>query len=107
MLRAPRLTSFAVIALILTLVIAILAPHQLGVTLYKLSLVSLAAVLGYWIDRVVFPYARPHEFFHIADWLRQGNNAEGSRAVRHCAGTATLRRAIVMAAVIIAIALGA
>lgn len=50
-LRLPRLTSFAIITLILTAGIALLAPHLLSVTLYKLSLVTLAAVLGYWIDR--------------------------------------------------------
>ena len=100
--RAPRLTSFAVIALILTAAIALLAPHLLSVTLYKLSLVTLAAVLGYWIDRVVFPYARPcwpseEKFSDGSDVLDMSNDAP----------MYMLRRAILMAAVILAIALGA
>ena len=87
----PRLSFWIVITLALTLAVGLLAPQQLGVTLYKLSLVSLAAVLGYWIDRSVFPYARPH------------CRPEGCQYDE----VATLRRAILMAAVILAIALGA
>jgi hypothetical protein len=34
-------------------------PEQLGVTLYKLLLVSIAAILGYHLDRALFPYASP------------------------------------------------
>lgn len=86
----PRLSVWIIIALALTLMVGVLAPHQLGVTLYKLSLVSLAAVLGYWIDRSVFPYARPHE-----------------TAPKELSVKTQIRRAIVIAAVIIAIALGA
>ncbi len=101
-LRAPRLTSFAVITLILTAAIALLAPHLLSVTLYKLSLVTLAAVLGYWIDRVVFPYARPC-------WPNEEKFPDGSDVLDLSkeASMYMLRRAIIMAAVIIAISLGA
>jgi len=87
----PRLSFWIVITLALTVAVGLLAPHQLGVTLYKFSLISLGAVLGYWIDRSVFPYARPH---HAPEGCQYDE-------------VATLRRAILMAAVIIAIALGA
>ncbi len=88
--RLPRLFLWILITIALTLAVAYLAPYQLTVTLYKISLVSLAAVLGYWIDRAVFPYARPHD-------LPQGNYRNISM----------MRRVILMAAIIIAIALGA
>lgn len=87
----PRLFFWTLITLGLTLAVGLLAPHQLGVTLYKISLVSLAAVLGYWIDRSVFYYARPHQ----------------KPAGCSYDEVASIRRAIVMAAVILAIALGA
>lgn len=85
----PRLSLWLIITIVCTMAIAMIAPHQLPVTLYKLSLVSLAAVVGYWVDRHLFPYARPNE------------TAEA------IAGIAMLRRAIVVAAVVIAMALGA
>ena len=57
--KLPRLTSWWLIALVLSLAVFLIAPQQLPVSLYKLNLISLAAVAGYWIDRKVFPYARP------------------------------------------------
>ncbi len=86
--RLPRLFYWVLLTIGLTLIVGLLAPQQLGVTLYKISLVSLAAVLGYWIDRSVFPYARPDR-------------------TTGCKKSAQLRRSILMAAVILAIALGA
>lgn len=57
--KLPRLTSWWLIALILSLAVFVIAPQQLPVSIYKLNLIALAAVAGYWIDRKVFPYARP------------------------------------------------
>jgi hypothetical protein len=33
-----------------------------AVSLYKAHLMSLGGWGGYWLDRALFPYARPHEF---------------------------------------------
>lgn len=90
-MRKVRMLDWGVIAALLTLAIGILAPHQLGVTLYKLSLVSLAAVAGYWIDRGLFPYARPDELTLSESQV----------------SAAFIRRAIVVAAVILGVSWGA
>jgi len=58
--KLPRLTSWWVIALALSIAVLLLSPGQLPVSLYKLNLIALAAVAGYWIDRSIFPYARPN-----------------------------------------------
>lgn len=58
--KLPRLTSWWLIALALSALVFLLAPQQIPVSLYKINLIALAAVAGYWIDRSVFPYARPH-----------------------------------------------
>ena len=34
-------------------------PQQLPVALYKVFLISLAVVIGYWVDRALYPYALP------------------------------------------------
>ena len=57
--KLPRLTSWWLIALALTFAVFWFSPQQLPVSLFKLNLISLAALAGYWIDRKVFPYARP------------------------------------------------
>lgn len=89
-MKKIRMLDWLMIALALGVLIWVLAPQQLGVTAYKLSLISAAAVVGYWLDRGLFPYARPDRI--------------GSALER---GAAMLRRAIVVAACVIGVALGA
>lgn len=48
-------------ALICCAVVGVIAPWQLGVLVWGLTAICLAAWLGYWIDRSLSPYARPHE----------------------------------------------
>lgn len=86
-----RMLDWLAAAIAMTLLIGILAPQQLGVTAYKLSLVSLAAVVGYWIDRSLFPYARPDELA-----LSQVETA-----------AAYIRRALIVGACIVGVSLGA
>jgi len=90
-MKSLRMLDWVIVAALLSLVIAIVAPHQLGVTAYKLSLVSLAAVVGYWIDRSLFPYARPDELALTDQQV----------------AAAYLRRAFVVGACIIGVGLGA
>ena len=59
-LARVRMADWVIAAALLTMVVWLIAPHQVPVTVYKLSLVALAAVSGYWIDRSIFPYARPN-----------------------------------------------
>ncbi len=49
-----RMADFGIIALLLFAVIAMVAPQQLPVVLYKVALVMLFAHLGYWVHRRVF-----------------------------------------------------
>lgn len=58
-MKLPRMTDWLLITLVLVASIYVLSPQQLPVSLYKLSLITMAAVVGYWIDRSLFPYARP------------------------------------------------
>lgn len=68
--RHQRLRNWIILAVALLAAIAIISPEQLGVTLYKLSLVSIAAILGYHLDRALFPYASPGSYL-LTDW-KQG-----------------------------------
>lgn len=88
-MHTPRLTIYLLISILLTVLIATLQPELMPVTLYKFSLVALAAWAGYWIDRTLFPYSRPHSL--------TGNDRN----------FASIRRAIIVAAIVHAIALGA
>ena len=137
--KLPRLTSWWLIALALSLAVFIIAPQQLPVSIYKMSLISLAAVAGYWIDRSVFHYARPNiDALRVLDQLNQEHAAtlraldqpgddqparftdevaqDGESCMLVSMPDATpvyfmlgcmLRRAIIIAAAILAVSLGA
>lgn len=96
----PRLTGWLLVALALVAVVWFVAPQQLPVSLYKLSLVVSAAVAGYWLDRALFPYARPDRI-HLA---LQAASSDG-QVIALCA--AMLRRAVIVAAAMVAMGLGA
>jgi len=93
MKNLPRMLDWLLITFALIGVIAWLSPQQLPVSLYKLSLITMAAVVGYWIDRSLFPYARPDKFPPIVD------NA-------NLIAVSMLRRAIIVGCAMLAVSLG-
>ena len=54
---AFRMWDWWLTALVAAAVVAWLAPAQLQITAYKVSLVTIAIVLGYWADRALFKRA--------------------------------------------------
>jgi hypothetical protein len=69
-MKLPRLFGLLVLNVILIGIIFAIAPQQAPVTLYKLSLVTTAGLVGYWLDRALFPYARPDEFIERREFKR-------------------------------------
>ena len=110
-LRAPRNTLWLIAAAVLLVVIALVSPVQLPVVLYKAALIALAAVLGYWLDRALFPYARPDSYLQ-QDWrlgtVEPVDDADYPVCERYgrefC--VAQIRRAIIVGAVVIGVAMG-
>lgn len=92
-LAMPRMAVSIIVSAILGYAISQVAPHQVLVTLYKFSLVTGAGVAGYYLDREVFPYARPDIFL------------VGGRDIVFAA--AQLRRAIIIGCMMLAVGLGA
>lgn len=97
----PRLGGWALIALALMLLLSYEHPQQMGVVLYKCSLVTLAAVLGYWVDRSMFPYARPHK--QIRDGERE---CVGTNRIQLVPTLLMMRRAVIVLACILGLTLG-
>lgn len=122
--RAPRLywrmNDWLLAALVLSFAVWWIAPQQLPVSIYKLSLVALAAVAGYWIDRSLFPYARPDVFLELdtggtplspLDCDDESDScmlqAAPDDALLRVMGICMLRRAIIVAATMLAVGMGA
>lgn len=93
-IRAPRLWDLIILAIVLAVVIFVLRPQDAPLVLYKLALVFLGGVLGYWIDRSLFPYARPHLFL------------APKRYDSILASAVMLRRALIVLAAMIGVTLG-
>lgn len=107
-----RMALWLFVSLILVALIGLFAPQLLPVSLYKLSLITSAAWLGYWIDRSLFPYARP-DIYLVTPWSMGAPMAPlaGARGVQPgmelVYAVAMLRRATIIAAAMIGVALGA
>ncbi|MDC8804234.1 putative holin [Halomonas pacifica] len=95
-----RLGPWLILALICAAIVGLLYPHQLGVLLWSLTKLSAGAYLGYWIDRSIFCYARPHLL------MIDAMEVSGSEKYWLQFAIATLRRAIIIAAAILALGLG-
>ena len=129
-LAQVRMADWVIAAALLTLLVWLLAPGQLPVTVYKLSLVALAAVAGYWIDRSLFPYARPDLFFELRHGAEDAPRettftslggvlsfAEAETAINmedarpdelmRLAGVSMIRRAAIVCGAMLAVGLGA
>lgn len=92
-MKLPRMIVSTILSIILGVVISQLAPQQALVTLYKFSLVTGAGVAGYYLDRELFPYARPDIFL------------VGGREIAFAA--AQIRRAIIVGCMMLAVGMGA
>ncbi|MGE4191807.1 MAG: putative holin [Pseudodesulfovibrio sp.] len=122
-MRTPRMTKTATLALALLCLVALISPQQLPVVAYKVGLVLIAGVAGYILDRALFPYARPDRFIARPIPLIPPNETETEKAVRQfntlCEVErgdsaidpwlffmAQARRAVIVAAAMLAVGLG-
>lgn len=114
-MRLPRLLGWSLLSLFLLVVIALLYPQQLGVLTFKLLLVAMSGVGGYWLDRAMFPYARPGGYLaHTLAYRynpHQGDHEDADYRVNDgyqlVFAAAMLRRAVIVGSAMLAIGLGA
>lgn len=109
-----RMVLCLVLSLALMVAALVVPPGNVAaVTLYKLHLMSLGGWGGYWLDRALFPYDRPHTYLDaeivaddIPDEVIQG--VMGERQLDTGAfSLAMLRRAVIVAACLLCVGLGA
>ncbi|MFA7455790.1 MAG: putative holin [Desulfobulbaceae bacterium] len=105
-MRAPRLYPAYLLAVPLLVAVWLLAPQQLGVILYKCALVVLAGIAGYLLDRWAYPYGRPHLAPRGATPDAPGAEGRGLDCWAWLYIAATLRRALIIAAAMLAVGLG-
>ena len=102
-----------VITVLLLASVGVWAPQQVEVILFKICLVTLAALLGYWVDRVIFPYGRLHE---LKDEMKSSQNnsksndknarIEDAKNKTSSFNSGQIRRAIIIFGTILGVCLG-
>ncbi len=121
--RLPRMIAWlllSILVMVATLVLQHAAPASLlAVTLYKIHLLLLAGWGGYWLDRGLFPYARPHELLAKLLEIEKPEPEPHDGPIDGFASaylqvspgtwyeTSMLRRAIIVAGCLVCVALGA
>ena len=105
----PRMLWWALGSLLLS-VLAQLAQEAapgglVAVSLYKAHLLALGGWGGYWLDRGLFPYDRPHLYLEGDDESWPDDQLQVTAG--HTFGHAMLRRAIVVAACVLCVGRGA
>lgn len=92
----------SVAVLILLGVSLFISPAQAPVVLFKACLVTFAAVLAYWIDKLMQPQV---DMGDLADAMKSGDLEERDNAVK-LAQAVMIRRALITLAVILGVCLG-
>lgn len=82
-----RTAPLLLLGLVTFIAVLFLNPAKAGLMVWGVARIGVYAWLGYWVDRIIFPYARPHTLTGIAE------------------GTAWKRRALIVSAALIAGAL--
>jgi len=107
----PRLFAWILFSTLLFAGLFFVHPQQAAVAYYKFALVLGGAVVGYWLDRSTFPYARPDGF--LKDFWQKGTSEPLNQAdfevveeYKTVYALVMLRRAIIMSAVILGVTLG-
>lgn len=108
LLSKLRMWQWALVAIATAVGLYFLAPEQIGLLLLKTSYITIALVIGYYADRVLFPYCRPH-IAKKSVWVEVGYGHNG-KIEEHIELTniyiaSMIRRAIVVAAVVIGFAI--
>ena len=118
----PRMLAFALLTVVLIAAAYFTQSQDPGslvaVTLYKAHLMALGGWGGYWLDRALFPYDRPHKHLLPDAWISAHTGADATLADEledlelqvvgpTAIGLSMMRRAVVVAACLICVGLGA
>ena len=101
-----RLGGWILTAVLLLVLIALMSPQQLPVVIYKLSLITLAAVLGYWLDCSLFPKSRPGQYQQHEPLLMVDGKYPVIPGYQRVFAAVLIRRALIVAAVCLSVAIG-
>jgi Putative 2/3 transmembrane domain holin len=103
-----QMNCFLILAIVLVLVMAAIAPQQLSVLLNRILNLSVAAWAGYMLSRSMAPYARPGPLLDLIDATNRNGPplTDWDLMIAKLAMSSMLARALVISSCIIGISLG-
>lgn len=104
--RLKRILGWQLTAALLLAVIVLASPQQLPIVIYKISLITLSAVLGYWLDHSLFPKATLGQYLVYDPTFMARGVYPIKPGYEQVFAVALIRRAIIVAAVCLAVAMG-
>lgn len=105
-IHKPRLDGWRLTALLLFVVTGCVSPQQPPVFIYQLALLTLAAVLGYWLDLSLFPKSRPSQYLRHEHKLMVDGRYPGQSGNHRVFSVVLLRRAIIVSAMSLTVTMG-
>jgi|GEM_PF-356642 len=107
----PRLFGWLVLSVVMVAGLYFVAPQQVTVAFYKLALICVAAVVGYFLDRSLFPYGRPDGYLKRhwrlgTDEPEDAADFEVADGYKIVFALSMLRRALIVMSVAISVAVG-
>jgi hypothetical protein len=105
----PHLNRLLFLVLTIALVYAVKTylPKNIDIIFYKVTLVTIGAVLGYWIDVLLFPHFKPKVFKGaILDHMKAHHTTDGVSGLCTISAGIQVRRAIVIFATILTMGIG-
>ena len=102
-LDAKRLRVLSVVITLLAFAVALfISPQQIPVLIYKLAQVTIAAVVAYWIDKVLVPQIDVSTLVEQLNKVPEGSQDEIVGLIK----ASMIRRSIITVAVILGVCLG-
>lgn len=101
-----RMSLWLWLSVALAIAIFYFARHMLGVMLFKLALMTMAGYLGYWVARALERGHRPHELQERAQGALEDGSGERAWQLEQLAAQASMRRVLIVAACLVASAMG-
>lgn len=98
-----RLIFVALVLVLGTLLYLVSPDVKFPLMVYKVTLVTIGACIGYILDMILFPNFRPKD---LADEIESATDKVHITGLYHIAGSSVKRRAIVVSSAILAICLG-
>lgn len=98
---------FVILTVALVYAVKVYLPKDMNIIMFKATLVTLGAVIGYWLDVLLFPHFKPKVFKNaILDHYKANATTEKVHGLCVVSAGIQVRRALVIFATVLTMGIG-